>query len=56
VARMPQMKFILQCSECGEQNYITTKNRQDTQKKITLRKHCPRCNKHTEHREARLRK
>ncbi|MBC7286952.1 MAG: 50S ribosomal protein L33 [Armatimonadetes bacterium] len=50
------MKLILQCSECGEQNYITTKNRQAQQKKLSLRKHCPRCNRHTVHREARLRR
>jgi large subunit ribosomal protein L33 len=53
---MPQVKLILQCSECGEQNYITSKNRQATQKKLSSRKHCSRCNKHTEHRETRLRK
>jgi len=50
------MKLILQCSECGAQNYITTKNRQNQQKKLALSKHCSRCNRHTEHREARLRK
>jgi len=48
------MRLILECSECGEQNYITTKNRQTQQKKLALRKHCSRCNKHTEHREVRL--
>ena len=53
---MPAMKVIMQCSDCGEQNYITTKNRQNQQKKLTLRKYCPRCSKHTEHRETRLRK
>jgi large subunit ribosomal protein L33 len=53
---MPMLKVIMQCSECQEQNYITTKNRQAQQKKLTMKKHCPRCNKHTEHRETRLRK
>jgi large subunit ribosomal protein L33 len=54
---MPQVKFILQCTVCGEHNYVTSKSRkQGQQTRLTLRKHCPRCNKHTEHRETRLRK
>ncbi len=53
---MPQTKFVLECKKCGSQNYTTSKNRQNVQDRITLKKHCPRCNKHTEHSETRLRR
>ncbi len=56
---MPAVKVILQCTVCKEQNYVTTKSRglqQQQQKRLVLRKYCPRCNKHTEHRETRLRR
>lgn len=53
---MPATNIILRCSECSENNYYTQKNRQNVSENLTLRKHCPRCRKHTEHRETRLRK
>ncbi len=53
---MPATKIILRCSECGANNYYTEKNRQNAPDKLTLRKHCPVCRKHTEHEETRLRK
>ena len=53
---MPQTKFLLQCSECKSQNYLTAKNRQNVPDRITRNKHCRKCNRHTEHTEARLRK
>jgi large subunit ribosomal protein L33 len=56
VLRMPQTKFTLQCSVCKMQNYLTTKNRQNVSEKLTLKKHCRKCNAHTEHAETRLRK
>jgi large subunit ribosomal protein L33 len=39
------------CPECGELNYTTRKNRQNTPDKLELRKYCPRCRKHTLHLE-----
>ena len=54
--RVPQTKFTLQCSVCKSQNYLTTKNRQNVSGKVTLKKHCRKCNQHTEHAETRLRK
>ncbi|MEA3401214.1 MAG: 50S ribosomal protein L33 [Armatimonadota bacterium] len=53
---MPATKIILRCSECGEHNYYTQKNRQNSPDTLTLRKHCPHCRKHTEHEETRLRR
>jgi large subunit ribosomal protein L33 len=43
----------LACSECKERNYTTQKNRKNDSSRITLNKYCPRCRKHTEHREQR---
>jgi large subunit ribosomal protein L33 len=42
----------LKCSECGERNYTTTKNRRTTTDKLELRKYCPRSRTHTIHRES----
>lgn len=43
-----RVKIALKCSVCGNKNYYTEKN--NTKKaKLSLRKYCPSCNKHTEH-------
>ena len=39
------------CTECKERNYATTKNKKNTTGRLELKKHCPRCRKHTPHRE-----
>ncbi|MBN2528338.1 MAG: 50S ribosomal protein L33 [Deltaproteobacteria bacterium] len=41
----------LGCRECSERNYTTTKNKRKTPGKLSFNKYCPRCRKHTEHRE-----
>ena len=46
-------KITLACSECKERNYITKKNRRNTPDRLTMSKYCPRCNKHTGHKETR---
>jgi len=48
-------KITLACSECKERNYITKKNRRNTPDRLSLKKFCARCGKHTEHRETRIR-
>ncbi len=53
---MPQTKFILECSACKSQNYVTSKNRQNVPDRLRLSKYCRKCRKHTEHVETRLRK
>ena len=42
----------LACTECKERTYSTTKNKKNDPNRIELRKYCPRCHKHTLHREA----
>jgi large subunit ribosomal protein L33 len=46
-------KITLACTECKERNYITKKNRRNNPDRVELAKFCPRCAKHTAHRETR---
>ncbi|WP_071599811.1 50S ribosomal protein L33 [Mastigocladopsis repens] len=50
----------LECTECrtnankrspGVSRYTTTKNRRNTTNRLELKKFCPHCNKHTDHKE-----
>ncbi|HWP28420.1 MAG TPA: 50S ribosomal protein L33 [Chloroflexota bacterium] len=45
--------ITLACQVCRERNYHTEKNRRNDPDRLTLRKYCPRCRRHTEHRETR---
>lgn len=46
-------KITLACQECKERNYITKKNRRNDPDRMEMNKFCPRCRKHTAHRETR---
>ncbi len=39
------------CSECKHRNYTTQKNRRNDQTRLEFNKYCPRCRKHTAHKE-----
>ncbi len=43
--------IALQCTVCKEINYLTSKNKKNTEGKIEINKYCPRCNKTTLHKE-----
>jgi large subunit ribosomal protein L33 len=43
--------ITLQCTECKEKNYVTTKNKKKHAEKLELKKYCPRERRHTLHRE-----
>ena len=43
--------ITLACSECKERNYTTQKNRRNDPTRIEFNKFCPRCRKHTLHKE-----
>ena len=47
----PRILIDLECSECKSQNYITQKNRTNTQDKLELKKFCKHCRKTTLHKE-----
>jgi len=46
-----RIKISLMCKDCNEKNYSTYKNKQNTTDKLNLKKYCPKCRKHTEHKE-----
>ena len=46
-----RVMITLECRVCSERNYTTTKNKRTTPGKLAFNKYCPRCRKHTEHRE-----
>lgn len=37
------------CSQCKDENYISTKNKRNTPDRIKKNKYCPKCNAKTEH-------
>ncbi len=43
--------IALACSECKRRNYSTTKNRKKTSERLTMKKFCPWCRAHTDHKE-----
>ena len=47
-----RLKIVLVCDACGARNYETTKARASVKQRLTLKKFCAGCNKHTEHRES----
>jgi large subunit ribosomal protein L33 len=48
---MPRDNIILQCSECKNRNYVTTKNKKKTTARLEFSKFCPFCRKHKPHKE-----
>jgi large subunit ribosomal protein L33 len=43
--------IYLACTECKERTYTTIKNKKNDPGRLELKKFCPRCRKHTLHRE-----
>ncbi len=43
--------LTLKCTECGEETYITSKNKKNNPDRLEVKKYCPRCKKATLHRE-----
>ncbi|MGL5041526.1 MAG: 50S ribosomal protein L33 [Culicoidibacterales bacterium] len=46
-----RVNIILKCTECGDENYISKKNKRENPERIELKKYCPRLKKVTLHRE-----
>jgi len=46
--KISRIKIHLKCKNCGEQNYTTSRNK-DQKEKLALKKYCKRCRKHTLH-------
>ena len=43
--------ITLACTDCKNRNYTTTKNKKTTPDKLELKKFCPTCRKHVNHKE-----
>ncbi len=43
--------ITLECSECKNRNYTTSKDKKKHTAKLELRKYCPFCRHHTLHKE-----
>ena len=43
--------ITLACTECRERTYTTEKNKKNDPNRLELRRYCPRCRRHTLHRE-----
>lgn len=41
----------LECTECKEINYLTSRNNKSVPEKLELKKYCPRCKRVTLHKE-----
>ena len=41
----------LACTGCRERTYTTEKNKKNDPNRLELRRYCPRCRRHTLHRE-----
>ncbi len=52
--REDRIAVRLECSECKQPNYTTTKNKRKSQDKLELSKFCPRCRKHMPHKEGKV--
>ena len=48
---MARDKIILACTQCQSRNYHTMKNKRKHPERVEWKKHCPRCNLHTMHKE-----
>lgn len=44
-------EVTLKCTECGSENYITTRNKKTHPNKMEILKFCSSCNKKTLHKE-----
>ncbi len=44
-------RIILECTECKMRNYTTTKNKRLHSGRVEFKKFCPKCGKHTMHKE-----
>jgi large subunit ribosomal protein L33 len=44
------------CAQCGRANYHTTKNKRTMTEKFVIKKFCPACRKHNDHKEGKISK
>ena len=50
---MARDKIIMECTDCKDRNYHTTKNKRKHPQRVEWKKYCPRCGSHKLHKESR---
>ncbi len=50
-AKGPRENITLECTECKNRTYTTTKNKRKNTDRLELKKYCKFCKKHTAHKE-----
>jgi len=50
-AKGPRENIILECTECKNRNYMTSKNKRNNTDRLELVKYCKVCKKRTTHKE-----
>lgn len=53
MAKESRIIITLACEVCKERNYTSSKNKKSNQERISLKKYCSSCRKHTLHKEVR---
>ncbi|HXH49098.1 MAG TPA: 50S ribosomal protein L33 [Terriglobia bacterium] len=43
--------ITLQCNDCKNRNYTTTKNKKKHTDRLEIKRFCPKCRQHKAHRE-----
>jgi large subunit ribosomal protein L33 len=43
--------ITLQCSDCKNRNYTTTKNKKKHTDRLEIKRFCPKCRQHKPHKE-----
>ncbi|MEC6747175.1 50S ribosomal protein L33 [Marinilactibacillus sp. XAAS-LB27] len=46
-----RVNVTLECTDCKERNYLTSKNKRNNAERLEVKKYCPREQKTTLHRE-----
>ncbi len=46
-----RVNITLECTECKNRNYSTTKNKKNDPDRLEMKKFCKFCKKHTMHKE-----
>ena len=49
--RIMRVKITLACTECKNRNYSSDKNKKNDPGRLEVNKYCPKCRKHTLHKE-----
>ena len=50
-AKTKRENIILECTECKNRNYNTSKNKANDPERLEIKKYCPTCKKTTSHKE-----